>query len=135
MKKKLFWDNYVKCLVFLKHPLIIYFTFLKILKFLQLVFIFFLFRFSFLSKEERTKKCELHKISKEKMTGRVDIHIWKKWEKKFNKRSGKTSFLVNFSENAQNFFGCCDFYFIAIFSNLRQSILTLPVILSFLKFF
>ena len=51
----------------------------------------------------------------------------------------KLSFLVNLSENIQNIYFfwvlLLQFQQLAVFSKMRQSILTLPVILSFMKFF
>ena len=73
---------------------------------------------------------------KDKMTRRVDIlwRILKKMQKssKWSHRNGKTSFLVNPSENIQLYF---NFNFFAVFLKLRQSISSSPVILSFMKFF
>ena len=77
------------------------------------------------------------------MTGRVDIvwHIFAKTAKKLKltqDRTQKSRFVESFQINKPKttFFCSCDFIFnfFAIFSKMRHSISTLPVILSFMKF-
>ena len=76
-----------------------------------------------------------------KMTGRVDIYsgaFLRKLQKKvkWSHRKGKMLFLVYLSENVQKiyFFGSSIWIF-AVFLKMRQTLSTLPVILSFMKNF
>ena len=84
------------------------------------------------------------KFHKRQMTGRVDIlrHIYVKCKKssKWSHRTGKTSFLVNLSENVKIlcFFVSCDFIFnyFKTFFKMQQSTATgsFRVIKSFILF-
>ena len=80
------------------------------------------------------KKFEYTKIHKRQNDRK---RILKKSARKFKMKEQKKSFLANFSKTIQIlcFLGFCDFHFnfFAIFSKMRHSISTLPVILSFIN--
>ena len=99
---------------------------------------FFLLLPYFQKKKSNRSLC-YKKIIKDKMTGRVDI-LWRIFEKiakeNYSHRNEKRTIFERFQSNLPKtmFFRSCDFNFNRLFSKMRLSISTLPVILSFMKF-